>query len=140
MTANLQPSSVLNFQPAPTNAIESILFAIDTVWFGIPLSRVDRIVDITNMHNDFSSLSDVQPLDLHGRLFGSTLAAPTAWAIYRDTSNTVYGIPVNPVPTIVAVPLDRIRQLPIDFRTTTPLGIASHIARIQELTVFMLVD
>jgi chemotaxis signal transduction protein len=140
MTANLQPSSVLDFQPAPTNAIDSILFAIDTVWFGIPLSRVDRIVDITNMHNDFSSLSDVQPLDLHGRLFGSTLAAPTAWAIYKDASSTLYGIPVNPVPTIVAVPLDRIRQLPIDFRTTTPLGIASHIARIRELTVFMLVD
>jgi hypothetical protein len=144
MTANLQPHPTLDFQPEPISAIESILFDIDAVWFGIPLSRVDRLVDITNTHNDFSSLADVQPLDLHERLFGITLAAPTAWAIYKDASSSLYGIPVASVPTIVVVPIDRIRQLPIDFRTTSPLGIASHVARIteadRELTVFMLVD
>ncbi len=143
MTA-IQPNPSLNFQPEPISAIESILFEIETVWFGIPLSRVDRLVDITNTQNDFSFLADVQPLDLHDRLFGTTLATPTAWAIYKDPNSNLYGIPVDPVPTIVVVPLDRIRQLPIEFRTTSPLGIASHVALIteadRELTVFMLVD
>jgi hypothetical protein len=140
MTANLQLSSVLDFQPAPINAIESILFEIDEVWFGIPFSRVERIVDITNLRNDFSDLERVKPLDLHELLFGSNLAEPTAWTIYKDASGTLHGIPVNPVPTLISIPFDRIRQLPIEFRTTSPLGIASHVASIDESIVFMLVD
>jgi hypothetical protein len=140
MLANLQPSSVLDFQPKPTNAIESVLFDIDAVWFGIPLSRVERIVDLTNIHHDFSDLAGVEPLDLHERLFGHNLADPAAWTIYKDANNTLHGIPVDSVPTLTSIPFDLIRQIPIDFRTTTPLGIASHIARIRELTVFMLVN
>jgi hypothetical protein len=144
MTANLQSSSILDFQPAPINAIESILFDIDAVWFGIPLSRVERIVDVTNLHNDFSELELVELLDLHELLFGGNLAEPAAWTIYKDVSNTLYGIPVDSLPTLVSIPFDRLRQLPTHVRTTSPLGIASHIARItefdRELTVFMLVD
>jgi chemotaxis signal transduction protein len=144
MKAALHPDSILDFQPRATQAIESVLFEIDTVWIAIPLSRVDRIVDITNIRNDFSDLGRVEPLDLHELLFGHHLAEPTAWTIYRDASNTTYGIPVDPVPTLIDIPCDRIRQLPPDFRTTSPLGIASHVALItefdRELTVFMLVD
>lgn len=144
MTANLQSLSVLDFQPAPTNTIDSISFDIDGVWFGIPLSRIDRIVDVTNLRNDFSDLERVEPLDLHELLFGGNLAEPAAWTIYRDASNTLYGIPVDSVPTLVSIPFDRLRQLPTDFRATSSLGIASHIACItesdRELTVFMLVD
>jgi hypothetical protein len=140
MNANSQPTSILDFQLAPTEAIESVLFEIDAVWFGIPLSRVERIVDVTKIHNDFSDLARVEPLDLHELLFGCNLVEPKAWTIYRAVNGTLYGIPLASVPTLVSIPFDRIRQLPIDFRTTTPLNIASHVARIQDLTVFMLVD
>jgi hypothetical protein len=141
MTANLQSISILDFQPAPTTeAIESVLFEIDAVWFSIPLSRIERIVDVTNLRNDFSDLARVEPLDLHELLFGHNLAEPNAWTIYKDANNTLYGIPSASVPTLISIPFDRIRQLPIDFRTTTPLSIASHVAIVSELTVFMLVD
>jgi hypothetical protein len=125
-------------------SIELIIFKIEEVWFGIPLGSVERIVDITNIHNDFSALDSVELLDLHERLFGTTLAAPTAWTIFKNAAGNLAGIPVDSVPTLAVVPLDRIRQLHLDFRTTSPLGFASHVALItesmQELTVFMLVD
>ncbi len=125
-------------------SIELIIFKIEEVWFGIPLRSVERIVDITNVHHDFSALASVELLDLHERLFGITLAEPTAWTIFKDAAGNLSGIPVDPVPTLAVVPLDRIRQLHIDFRTTSPLGCASHVALItesdRELTVFMLVD
>jgi chemotaxis signal transduction protein len=144
MKANLHADPILDFQPEPTTAIESILFDIDAVWFGIPLSRVERIVDVTNIYNDFSDLEHVESLDLHELLFDGNLAEPAAWTIYKDARNTVYGIPVNSVPTLISIPSDRIRQLPLDFRTTSPLGIASHVALItesdRELTVFMLAE
>jgi hypothetical protein len=145
MKADLRSDSILDFQPQSTTAIESILFEIDAVWFGIPLHRVDRIVDITNIRNDFSDLGGVEPLDLHELLFGHHLAEPTAWTIYRrDAISLSYAIPVNSVPTLISIPFDRIRQLPADFRTTSPLGIASHVALItefdRELTVLMIVD
>jgi chemotaxis signal transduction protein len=140
MNANPQPTSILDFQPAPTEAIEAVLFDIDTVWFGIPLSRVERIVDLANIHNDFSDLARVEPLDLHELLFGYNLVEPKAWTIYKDAKSALYGIPIDSVPTLIGIPFDRIRQLPSDVRTTSPLSIASHVARIQDLTVFMLVD
>lgn len=140
MNANSQLTSILDFQLAPTEAIESVLFEIETVWFGIPLSRVERIVDVTNIHNDFSALARVEPLDLHELLFGCNLVEPKAWTIYRAANSTLYGIPSASVPTLVNIPFDRIRQLPIDFRTTTPLNIASHVACFEELTALLLVD
>jgi chemotaxis signal transduction protein len=144
MTTDLHPDSLLDFQPTAATALEAILFEIDPVWFAIPLNRVDRIVDIANIHNDFSDLSRVELLDLQELLFDTCLAEPKAWAICHNVSGSSYGIPIGAVPTIVSIPYDRIRQLPRDVRTTSPLGIASHVASIaefdRELTVFMLVD
>jgi hypothetical protein len=142
----LEANSVHQSSPALTSTsappIELLVFNIEAVWFGLPLARVERVVDITNMRNDFSTLANVKLLDLHDWLFGSNLVVPTAWTIFKDAVGTLYGIPVDPVPTLIVVPLDRIRQLPHDVRTTSPLGIASHVALVteptRELTVFII--
>ncbi len=130
--------------PLAANTIELVVFKIEEVWFGIPLIKVECIVDITNTQADFSALEHVKLLDLHERLFGSNLATPAAWTIFRDPGGCCYGIPVDLVPTLMLVPFDRIRLLPGDVRATSPLGIASHVATISEstheLTVFILAD
>jgi hypothetical protein len=144
----LEANSLHHSSPAltSTNAppLELLVFNIEEVWFGLPLGSVERVVDITNTHNDFSALANVEQLDLHDWLFGSKLVMATAWMIFKDALGTLYGIPVDPVPTLVVVPIDRIRQLPHDVRTNSPLGIASHVARVneptRELTVFILED
>ena len=148
MNEQLEANSVQQFSPALTISsappIELLVFHIEEVWFGLPLGRVERVVDITNTRNDFSALANVELLDLHDWLFGSKLIGPTAWMIFKDAVGTLYGIPVDPTPTLVVVPLDRIRQLPHHVRTTSPLRIASHVALVTEptraLTVFILED
>ncbi len=147
MNEHLYANSIHHSSPDLTSTsdppiVELLVFTIEEVWFGLPLGRVERIVDITNTRNDFSALANVELLDLHDWLFGSSLLMPTAWTIFKDAVGTLYGIPVDPVPTLVVVPIDRIRQLPQDIRTTSPLGIASHVALVteptRELTVFIL--
>jgi chemotaxis signal transduction protein len=122
--------------------VELIVFDICEISFGIPIAKIDRIVSSFHLGEDYTLTQDVEILDLHHRLSGKELANPTAIAIFISDSQHLYGIPIETVPSLIEVPLDRIRSLPDEFRTTNPLGIASHIAmisnQIEELTVFIL--
>jgi hypothetical protein len=114
--------------------IELIVFDIGEVSFGIPITKIDRIISNIHLGEDYTLTQHVEILDLYDRLFGVDISNPTAIAIYRGDGQQLYGIPIDTVPTLILVPLDRIRTLPSDFRTTNPLGIASHIAMISDLT------
>jgi chemotaxis signal transduction protein len=122
--------------------IELIIFNIGEVSFGIPIAKIDRIVSSFHLGEDYTLTQDVEILDLHHRLSGKELANPTAIAIFIGDRQQLFGIPIDTVPILIEVPLDRIRSLPDEFRTTNPLGIASHLAiisnQIEELTVFIL--
>jgi hypothetical protein len=159
--------------------IELIIFNLGEVSFGIPISKIDRVVNKTNLerlavcldtHNseetseslakpsrsrsvsvrrremrrcdsnqDFNLSADIEILDLHHRLFGVSIVNPTAMVIFRGDRLT--GILIDTTPTLISVPLDRIRILPAEFRVNNPLGIASHIAIIsisnRESTIFI---
>ena len=39
-----------------TLTLELVLFDIGIAYFGLPIFNVDRIVDLSNINNDFSSL------------------------------------------------------------------------------------
>jgi chemotaxis signal transduction protein len=120
--------------------IELIVFNLGEVSFGIPMTKIDRVVNKTNLDRDFNLSADVEILDLHDRLFGTSIVNSTAIIIFRGDRLT--GIPIDATPTLISVPLDRIRILPTEFRTNNSLGIASHIAMIAtstaELTIFIL--
>ena len=120
--------------------IELIVFNLGEVSIGIPMIKIDRVVNITHLDRDFNLSEGLEILDLHHRLFGNSIANPTAIVVLRGWNLT--GIPIDTTPTLIDVPLDRIRILPTGFRTNSPLGIASHIAMIsssnQELTIFII--
>lgn len=147
MTSNIYPGAIDNswHEPiapaAPT--VELLIFQIGEIYFGVSISQVDRVVDLTNTRNDFSFLAGVEPLDLHERLFGTTLLDPVAWVIVNCTDRKAYGIAVGTLPTLVLVPIDRIRLLPHDY-STSPLGIASYVAMLSAPTgqsiAFMLAE
>ena len=122
--------------------IELVVFDIGEVSFGIPITKINRVISNIFIGEDFSLTQDVQILDLHHRLFGVEISNPQAIAIFTGTDRQLSGIPIETVPTLLSVTLDRIRTLPNDFRTTSPLGIASHVAIISnsttELTIFIL--
>jgi hypothetical protein len=122
--------------------IELVIFDLAEVSFGIPMTKINRVISSVFIGEDYSLTQDVQILDLHHRLTGIELSAPTAIAIFTAEDRQLYGIPIETIPVLICVPLDRIRTLPSEFRTTNPLGIASHIAMIStadsELTIFIL--
>jgi hypothetical protein len=120
--------------------IELIVFNLGEVSFGIPMAKIDRILNETNLLRDFSLTAGIEILDLHHRLFGNSIANPTAMVIFRG--DKLVCIPIGTTPALISVPLDRIRILPTEFRTNSPVGIASHIAMTSiddnELTIFIL--
>jgi hypothetical protein len=122
--------------------IDIILFNICEVSFGIPIAKINRVIYNGYLGEDFSLTQNVEILDLHHRLSGISISNPDVIAIFTDNSQQLYGIPLDLPPVLMSIPLDRIRTLPIDFRTSNPLGIASHVAMIAnattELTIFIL--
>ncbi len=132
------------YQPTVTAAptIELVIFDISDVSFGIPIAKIDRILNQIGTSQPFDLPADTQILDLHHQLFGFSFPNPAAYVIVRRDRLSVCGIPVDTLPTISHVPIDRIRTLPSELRATSPIGIASHVAMISEptgeLTVFIL--
>ena len=122
--------------------LELIVFGIDEVSFGIPIHKLDRIISNVHLDEDCTLIQHVEILDLHDRLTGVAIANPTAIAIFANDNGQLLGIPIATVPTLIDVPLDRIRTLPSEFRTNNAIGIASHVALIDDsiatTTIFIL--
>jgi hypothetical protein len=120
--------------------IELIVFNLGEVSFGIPMVKIDRILDETNLLRNFSLTAGIEILDLHHLLFGNSIANPTAMVIFRG--DKLVCIPIDTTPALISVPLDRIRILPDRFRTDSPIGIANYVAitsiNDNELTIFIL--
>ncbi len=148
MNGNIYTNNLQNTwqerQNIVAQTVELVVFDIGELSFGLSISKVDRIVDLTNNSKDFGGLENVRILDLHQQLFDPLLTQPAAWVIVKDLDRLAYRIGVDTLPTLMLVPLDRIRMIPSELRTASPLGIASHVAIIaesdRELTIFILAE
>jgi chemotaxis signal transduction protein len=115
--------------------IELIIFDIGEVRFGIPITKIDRIISNTHLerlavcdsNQNHTLMENVTVIDLCDRLTGTAIVNPTAIVIFTSDQQLI-GIPINTVPTLLAISIDLIRTLPHEFRITSPLGIASHLA------------
>ncbi len=132
------------YQPTVTAEpmIELVIFDICDVSFGIPIAKIDRVVSNTSITDSHPLPAGSQILDLHQQLFGIKCLAPAAYLIVRRDRQEMCSIPADNLPTLTNVPIDRIGTLPTELRETSPIGIASHVARIststEDLTVFIL--
>jgi hypothetical protein len=141
MSANTNAPSW--YQPTVTTAptIEVAIFEIDGISFGLPISKLDRIINNPTSYAA-SCPTDVQILDLHQQIFGISAVNTAACAIVRRDGQLPCAIPVDTIPTLIIMPIDRIRSIPSELRATNPLGIASHVAIITlptgDVTVFIL--
>lgn len=141
MLLNTSSNKWIQIPEQVTLKIETIVFDLGEVSFGIPINKIDRIISNVHLDKNPTLTQNVEIIDLHDRLTGIPISNPTAIAIFTNDSQQLCGIPIDTVPTLICVPLDRIRTLPHNFRTTNPLGIASHIAMVStptELTIFIL--
>jgi chemotaxis signal transduction protein len=128
--------------PVRSTTIELVVFEIAEISFGIPMTKINRVISNIFLGEDYTLTQDVEIVDLYQRLTGIEIANFNAIAIFTGTDRQLYGIPIETVPILMTIPLDRIRTIPQDLRTKNPLGIASHIAMIAnadlELTIFIL--
>jgi chemotaxis signal transduction protein len=141
MSANTNAPSW--YQPTVTTAptIEMAIFEIDGISFGLPITKLDRIMN-NPTGNATTCPTDVEILNLHQQIFGISTTNTAACAVVRRDGQPPCAIPVDTVPTLIMVPIDRIRSIPNELRSTNPLGIASHVAIITlptgDVTVFIL--
>jgi chemotaxis signal transduction protein len=143
MTSSNILSQDLRLKERANDTLELILFEIGAANFGIPISKIVRVINHLFLGEDYSGDRDVEIVDLHDLLFGRDISNPNAMVIYIDDRQQLHGIPIEMIPSLISIPFDRIRTLPPEFRTSTPLSIASHIAiGIQEdgteITVFIM--
>jgi chemotaxis signal transduction protein len=124
--------------------LDLIVFEVDRVSFGIPMTKIARIISSGFLGEDYSLTQNVEILDLHDRLTGASLLNPTSIVLWIDSHQQIVAIPIDAVPLMIAVPLDRIRTLSSDVRQQSPIGIASHVAILTiediESTILILAD
>jgi chemotaxis signal transduction protein len=141
-TIDNSPNLLSPTVPIGSTAIELVVFEIAEVSFGIPMTKINRVISNIFLGEDYSLTQDVEIVDLHQRITGIEIANFNAIVIFTGTDGRLYGIPIETVPSLTTIPLDRIRTIPQDLRTKNPLGIASHVAIIAnadlELTIFIL--
>ena len=125
-----------------STTIELVVFEIADVSFGVPTTKINRVISNVFLGEDYSLTQDVEIVDLQHRLTGIEISDFNAIVIFTGAACQLYGIPIETVPSLLTIPLDRIRTIPQQIRTKNPLGIASHVAMISnsdlELTIFIL--
>ena len=135
-------------------SLKLIVFGIDKLTVAFPIERVHKIIHRTPVHG--SGLShvgithiddrEVTVVDLHQRLFGSTQSDNTQaqgyLVIVQNAQAELFSIPTKNAPTLMEVPVNRIRALPESYRRSDTLEIASHVTMIPQsekpLTIFVL--
>lgn len=119
--------------------------------------RIDSVYKVVNHSSTYGSgigavgvthlgNSEITVVDLHQRFFRASQmnsANSTSYLIVvQNTTNELYGIPVDDTPALMEVPLSMIRILPESYRRADTLDVASHVAVIPQngasLTVFLL--
>ena len=156
MKSILSTSRFSDPKPKPQSVVlplKLIVFDIGKLTVAFPIERMHKIINRTPVHG--SGLShigithiddrEVTVVDLHQRLFGSAQAdSPVEGylVIVQGNQGELFSIPTVNAPTLMEVPLSRIRVLPESYRRSDTLGIASHVTLIPQpenpLTIFLL--
>ena len=155
----LTPSSFRFGDPKPTSQLAAlplklIVFGMGQLSVAFFIEQVHKIINRMPVHG--SGLShvgithmderEVTVVDLHQRLFGSTQPnnpqTQEYLVIVQGAQGELFSIPTVNAPTLVEVPLSRIRALPESYRRADTLEMASHVTIIPQpekpLTVFIL--
>ncbi len=109
--------------------IEFLTFQIGEIGFGVSIGKIHQIVSSPKV----ITAPNTQLLDLHERLFGISAPDSAYSIVVNSRDNRLYSISVDTVPTLTAIGIDRIRQIPNDDLTTNIQEIASHVAKIDNL-------
>ncbi len=129
--------------------LKILIFNIGNIIFGISIDQIYKVVSSAQIYSSegnwvgVSHIGDreVTVLDLQKKFFHPH-SQQGYLIIIQYTDNELYGILVETVPALIDVPLSQIRVLPPSFRNADALGMASHVAIINDQdttqTIFLL--
>ncbi|MGL5939358.1 MAG: chemotaxis protein CheW [Waterburya sp.] len=153
---NLTIDSPINQLSANKNSVIKLLvFEIGKLTLALPILQVQKVIKNQPIHGsglshvNLTHLEDqeVAIVDLHQKLFKisqSQISSTTGYFIIsKNITGEPLGIRVTNAPTLIDVPIAKIRLIPDSYRRADTLAIASHVAVIPQkndtaLTIFIL--
>ena len=136
--SNLIIDSGQNKSARGTELVKLLVFEIGKLTLALPIMQVQKVIRQREVHGSGLSCvnlahfesEDVTVVDLHQKLFGVSLDRSTSSGFFilsKNTNGESLGIAVAKSPTLVDIPLERIRLLPDAYRRADTLEIASHV-------------
>ncbi len=133
--------------------IKLLVFEIGKLTLALPILQVQKVVRQSEVHGSgLSHVSlthlgerEVAVVDLHQKLFKVSLPKTQSKGYFIISKNVMgepLGILVSQSPSLIDVPLERIRLVPDSYRHADTLEIASHVTVIPQgdrtITIFIL--
>ncbi len=117
-----------------------VVFDVAGFWLALPISAVIKVIPcpsiISNNHQGIGLVNlgkaSVSVVDLHLRFSQKPLESPQFLIITFSQKREVFAIATDRVPGMVEVSLENIVPLPPSYRQVDALGIASHLAVIEQ--------
>jgi chemotaxis signal transduction protein len=132
-------------------SVPVLVTAFDTLNLALPMNGVQKVTHLPQVFRSGSSLMgvgyvddrEIIVVDLHYHIYGQTYPRDQGYLVkLQRPDGNLYGILVATLPVMQDIPLSSLRALPADYRNREALGIASHVAAIQqnqqETTVFLM--
>jgi purine-binding chemotaxis protein CheW len=137
------------------SVIKLLVFEIGKLTLALPILQVQKVIKHQPIHGsglshvNLTHLEDqeVAIVDLHQKLFKisqSQISSTTGYFIIsKNITGEPLGIRVTEAPTLIDVPVTKIRLIPDSYRRADTLAIASHVVVIPQkndtsLTIFVL--
>jgi len=123
-------------------------FPLGSLQVGLPLTQVQKVLPYPTVFSSGQKPvglahfeeQEVVVIDLHHYLFGQVNPIPATHLIVVKGNTEFYGVPCTGMPALVDILPEQIRQIPATYRQGDTLGLASHVARLNNdtMTLFLL--
>lgn len=123
-----------------TELLRLVVFNVADYWLGMPISSVIKVIPcppmVSNNNQGISMIRighhSITVVDLYFRFNKQTIPDPQFLILTFTSRREVFAIPTDRVPGMVEVPLESIVPLPPSYRQVDALGLASHIAVVEQ--------
>lgn len=139
---------------ANNQTLKILLFRVGSLYLAFHINSIQKVTRYTQVlgsglnHFGVANVDDreITVIDLHKRLFHTSQPRSSAIGGYlllvRNSFEESFGVVVGESPTLIDVPVSKIRSLPESYRKSDTLEIATHVIAIiqgeERLTAFLL--
>ncbi len=138
------PPKRLSHVTNDVNLLKLLVFEMADRFFALPLDVIFKVIDcppITNTAQRGLGIADFEDqtitvVNLAQRLSPQSMDTQTLEKRFLILTQTRHGelcgIPIDRSPTLIEVPMEKIRRLPSSYHQMNPLSIATHLAVLPE--------